>query len=177
MLMDFKDIEQLKCKNESVFNKFYDKYHKLFFSIIYKIVKDFSATEDLVSDTFCKIYECIEQYNGGNFKYWCITICKNMANMHLRKIIHERNKLKEWAENAVIESNSTELENVKNQLLADIKKLVDNITYEIIILHLVQNLKFKEIAEIRGETTSSVLGRYHRGIKLIRSKINYEDYR
>lgn len=175
--MDFKDIELLKHKNEFVFNKFYDKYHKLFFSIIYEIVKDFSATEELVSDVFCKILECLDQYNGGNFKYWCVTICKNIANMHLRKIIHERNKFNEWAENAVFESSSTELENFQDRLLADIKKLVDNTTYEIIILHLVQSLKFKEIAEIRNETTASVLGRYHRGIKLIRSKIKYEDYR
>lgn len=172
VIMNLRDIEGLKSRDEAVFNRFYDKYNKLFFSVIYRTVQDFSITEELVSDVFCKILECLDQYKGGNFKYWCMTICKNIANMHLRKIIREKEKLKEWSENFVIETSLAEEEDIQNQLLADINKLVDVATYEIIILHLVQNLKFKEIAETRNETISSVLGRYHRGI---RSKLNYEN--
>lgn len=96
--MKYKDIQKLILKDEGTFNQFYDKYHKLFFIIIYKKIKDFSTTEDLVAETFLKIYESINQYNGGSFKYWCITICKNITNMHLRKTILEREKLKELAE-------------------------------------------------------------------------------
>ncbi|MFA5486140.1 MAG: hypothetical protein WC275_03545 [Bacilli bacterium] len=68
-----------------------------------------------------------------------------MANMHLRKTIRERNKLTEWMESAVLESKDTVMDDTEDQLLSDIKELVDKTTYEIIILRLVKNLKFKEI--------------------------------
>lgn len=81
--------------------------------------------------------------------------------MHLRKTIRERNKLTEWMESAVLESKDTVMDDTEDQLLSDIKELVDKTTYEIIILRLVNKLKFKEIAKVRKETISSVLGRYH----------------
>jgi len=65
--------------------------------------------------------------------------------MHLRKTIRERNKLTEWMESAVLESKDTVMDDTEDQLLSDIKELVDKTTYEIIILRLVKNLKFKEI--------------------------------
>ena len=111
--MTHNDIELLKKKNEIAFDKFYDKYHKLFFSIIYKIVKDFASTEDLVSETFCKIVEDISQYNGGNFKYWCLTIAKNIAYMHLRKVVQERKKVHKYIEYKTLEEDSERNEDIK----------------------------------------------------------------
>jgi DNA-directed RNA polymerase specialized sigma24 family protein len=66
---------------------------------------------------------------------------------------------------------------ISEELLTEIKTIVDGETYEIIILHLVQNLKFREIADTKNMTTSSVIGKYDRGIKKIRSRIDYESYR
>lgn len=169
------DIELLKRKDEVAFEKLYYKYHKLFFSIIYYKVYDFHVTEELVQDTFIKIIESIDQYRGGNFKYWVVTICKNIANMYLRKEIRNKERFKEYREN-IYDEELVDYEEIASELLKDIKELVNNDVYEIIIMHLVKGLKFKEIAAIKGETTAAILGKYHRAMKLIRSEIDYENY-
>lgn len=172
------EISLLKQKDEPTFDCFYNKYHKLFFCIIFKTIKNFQETEELVIDVFCKILEDLDQYRGGNFKYWCITIAKNMANMHLRKVIQERQAMEKYVELETSKANeSDDPEPLNEDLLKEMKTIVDDETYEIIILHLVQNLKFREIAAIKNVTTSSVIGKYNRGIKMIRSRIDYESYR
>lgn len=173
--MKQKDIELLKQGSEETFEKLYYKYHKLIFSIIYHKVFDFHVTEELVQDTFIKIIESIDQYNGGNFKYWILTIGRNIANMYLRKELKNKEKMKHYSEN-IYEEDTIDYNDVASKLLEDIRKLVDHEVYEIIIMHLVQGLKFKEIAEIKNETTSAILGKYHRAMKLIRGKIDYEKY-
>lgn len=173
--MKQKDIELLKQRNEAAFEKLYYKYHKLFFSIIYHKVSDFHVTEELVQDTFVKIIESIDQYNGGNFKYWIITICKNIANMYLRKAIRNKEKIKEYSEN-IYEEEMIDHQEIASELLKDVRNIVNDEAYEIIIMHLVKGLKFREIAEIKNETTSAIIGKYHRAMKLIRGKIDYEKY-
>ncbi|MGD9887395.1 MAG: RNA polymerase sigma factor [Bacilli bacterium] len=176
--MTSEEISLLKQKDETTFNEFYNQYHKLFFSIIFKTIKDFQVTEELVIDVFCKILEDLDQYRGGNFKYWCVTIAKNIAFMYLRKAITERKTLEKYAENETLKIESSEdSDSLSDELLTEIKTIVDGETYEIIILHLVQNMKFREIATIKKVTTSSIIGKYDRGIKKIRSRIDYENYR
>lgn len=175
--MTKKDVELLKIKDEKTFEKFYYKYHKLFFSVIYKKVYDFHVTEELVQESFVKIMEDIHQYRGGNFKYWVLTISKNIANMYLRKHIREEKELKEFYNyKKILESKKEDNSDNLDGLLKEVKQIVNAEVYEIIIMHLVKKMKFREIAELKGETTSAILGKYHRGLKLVRSKIDYEKY-
>lgn len=176
--MTKKDVELLKVKDEKTFEKFYHKYHRLFFSIIYKMVYDFHVTEELVQESFIKIMEDIHQYRGGNFKYWTLTITKNIANMYLRSHIKEEKELKEYYKYKKNLPEEKEEDNYEkaHELLKEVKNIVNDEVYEIIIMRLVKNMKFKEIAEVKGETTSAILGKYHRGMKLVRSKIDYEKY-
>ncbi len=174
--MKDKDIQLLKQRHEKTFNKFYDKYHKLFFSIIYKITKDFNDTEELTMDAFCQIMNKLNQYHGGNFKYWCITICKNMANMHLRKVIRERKAKEKYTELQSF-TDTNEQVDLSDMLLSEIKHILNDEKYELVILHLVQKLKFREIAEIKKETVSSIIGKYNRAIQKVRKEIDHEKYR
>lgn len=174
--MNRRDIELLLLKDEKTFEKFYYKYHKLIFKIIYDKVYDFQVAEDLVQDTFIKVIEDLDSYRGANFKYWVITIGKNIANMYLRKEIRDKERLDEYANEQLITKNEMylEVEEIDIDLFKEIKEIVDDETYEIIIMHLVRGYKFREIAEAKNQTTGVILGKYHRGIKKIRSEIDYE---
>jgi len=121
------EISLLKQKDEPTFDCFYNKYHKLFFCIIFKTIKNFQETEELVIDVFCKILEDLDQYRGGNFKYWCITIAKNMANMHLRKVIQERQAMEKYVELETSKANeSDDPESLNEDLLKEMKTIVFN---------------------------------------------------
>ena len=87
-------VEQIINKDESTFDQIYSEYNKLVFYVIYQIVKDQEITKDLVQETFLTVYNKIDQYNGGNFKYWILQIAKHLAiNYHDRVINKEKNRV------------------------------------------------------------------------------------
>lgn len=89
-------VEQIINKDESTFDQIYSEYNKLVFYVIYQIVKDQEITKDLVQETFLTVYNKIDQYNGGNFKYWILQIAKHLAiNYHDRVINKEKNIIKD----------------------------------------------------------------------------------
>jgi RNA polymerase sigma-70 factor (ECF subfamily) len=55
--------------------------------------------------------------------------------------------------------------------LNQIKQLVNQDVYEIMVMHLVRGLKFKEIAALKQVSVAVVLGQYHRAMKKIRKEI------
>jgi RNA polymerase sigma-70 factor (ECF subfamily) len=146
----------------------------LFFSVIYQIVGEFDLAEDLVQETFLKILTSLDQYLGGNFKYWCLAIAKNLANQAIRKKIKERETLEEYATSQMM--NVSPKTKSLNGLLTDIKGIVNAECYEIIVLHALENVKFKDIAKKLNQTTSQVIGKYKRGIDKLKKEIDYEKY-
>lgn len=89
-------VERIINKDESTFDQIYSEYNKLVFYVIYQIVKDQEITKDLVQETFLTVYNKIDQYNGGNFKYWILQIAKHLAiNYHDRVINKEKNIIKD----------------------------------------------------------------------------------
>ena len=63
----------------------------LVFFVIFKIVKDREASNDLVQETFFTMHNKIDQYSGvGNFKYWLLQIAKNKAKNYVKKIVKEK---------------------------------------------------------------------------------------
>ena len=80
-------VNQIKNKDDAAFEKIYNEYHQLVFYVIYQIVKDKEAALDLVQDTFLNVYSKIDQYDGGNFKYWILSIAKNLALNYYNRVI------------------------------------------------------------------------------------------
>jgi len=175
-------INQLKLKSEVAFNEIYTKYHKLIFYVIYEKVKNFAVTEELVQDTFLSIVNKIYQYKGGNFKFWCLQIAKNKAFDYLRKVQKEKIALTKYQQEMLQNQEKTEVdiseqEKLLLELYEEIKNIVGDDLYNIIILHVVHGMKLVEIAKVQNVTGSSVRGKYHRAMKKIKKELNYEKYK
>ncbi len=80
-------IERLQSQSQEAFSTLYDNYAPTLLGIIFNIVKDREEAENLLQDSFVKIWRGIRQYDSskGRLFTWLLTICRNTALDYLRK--------------------------------------------------------------------------------------------
>src|SRR5688572_30462770 len=74
-------IENLKAGDEKALSLLYDKYAPALYGIILKIVKQPELAEDVLQESFVKIWTNIAQYDSarGRLFTWLLNICRNQA--------------------------------------------------------------------------------------------------
>ena len=152
-------IKGLKNKSEEAFEECYYKYKDLVYYVVIKMTMNKELAEDLVQDTFIRMYQQIDKFDGKYFKAWLLTIAKNLTLNELRK-----QKLEvEFADYLVADviDPSVEMRN----LMFEMEKILNPKEYEIIILKTVYNMKQKEIAEYLNMPIGTVGWIYQEGIK------------
>lgn len=90
-----KEIEalviRLKSGDESAFAEVYDRYSGAINGIILRIVTDSEASQDVLQDTFVKVWKNIQSYDSskGSFFTWMLNIARNTSIDSLRKLKKE----------------------------------------------------------------------------------------
>lgn len=81
-------VNRLKNREERAFAELYDKYHTALYGILFKIVNDIEEAENLLQDSFVKIWKSIESYDAekGRLFTWMLNIARNTALNHLRSV-------------------------------------------------------------------------------------------
>jgi RNA polymerase sigma-70 factor, ECF subfamily len=74
-------LHLLQQKNERGFSLLYDNYANALFSIIYQISKNKNTAEDLLQETFIKIWKKIDTYDEtkGTLYTWMLRIARNIS--------------------------------------------------------------------------------------------------
>ena len=75
-------------KNPRLFSFLLDRHQKSFLRRAAEIMKDRDLAEDVVQETFVKIYKSGRSFvpmGGGSFKSWAYKVLKNTALSHYRK--------------------------------------------------------------------------------------------
>lgn len=71
-------IPKIKAGETLAFKKLYEAYAPLFKGIAYRYLHDEQKAEDILQETFIKIYKSITSYTGdGNFEGWMKRILVN----------------------------------------------------------------------------------------------------
>ena len=80
-------IADLKANDKTAFENLYDKYSGAMFNIILRIVQSNEVAEDVLQDSFLKIWKNIESYdeNKSTIFTWMLNVCRNTALDSLRK--------------------------------------------------------------------------------------------
>lgn len=143
------------------------------YAMAVSFLKDPQEAQDVSQDVFVRIWESAPKYRPqGSPMAWIMTIARNLSLMKLR----ERGRLvqldeEEW--NAIpAEAPSVTTED-RALLQAALSRLSDE-ERRIILLHAVSGLKHREIAQVLELPLSTVLSKYHRGIKKVRNEMKGE---
>ena len=78
--------ERLKRREPSVMGELYDRYGKLAFSLIYRIVRDIGVAEDLVQETFLRVWNRSQGFDAerGALGPWLLAVARNRAIDYVR---------------------------------------------------------------------------------------------
>ncbi|MBA4853015.1 RNA polymerase sigma factor [Emticicia sp. BO119] len=81
-------VNRLKNREEKAFAELYDKYYSALYGILLKIVNDTEEAENLMQDSFVKIWKNIDSYDAekGRLFTWMLNIARNTALNHLRSV-------------------------------------------------------------------------------------------
>jgi RNA polymerase sigma-70 factor (ECF subfamily) len=145
-----KNIQALKKGNEEAFNNIYEATHRLVYYTIYSILKDSDLSEDIMQNTYLKVYEKVNSYESKSPKAWIVTIAKNLA-------INEYNRRKKEVllDHEVIDALASN-ENTKTPLIDLASKNLPEDEFMILMLCICENYKRREVAAIMNLSTSGV---------------------
>jgi RNA polymerase sigma-70 factor (ECF subfamily) len=155
--------------NESALELLINTYKNRIYSFIYNKVLDRDVTEDLFQDTFIKVILTLKkgQYREeGKFLPWVLRIAHNLMIDYFRrnkksKILATSNEFDVF-DFIADESLSAEYQIVKEQILTDVRRLVDELPddqREVLLMRMYKDMSFKEIADETGVSINTALGR------------------
>jgi RNA polymerase sigma-70 factor (ECF subfamily) len=80
----------IKSKSEYGFNILYEKYSGALYGILFKFVRRSEIADDLLQDTFVKIWKHIESFDEqkGTLFTWMLNIARNQAIDYLRSAVN-----------------------------------------------------------------------------------------
>jgi len=85
-LSDQEVVALARAGKESGYRELLRRYERPVFSLIYRMVRDRAAAEDLSQETFIKVLNALESYRPEyKFSSWIFKIANNAAIDHLRR--------------------------------------------------------------------------------------------
>lgn len=92
-------VRRLKTGDQVAFAEMYDRYSGAINGVILRIVRDAEASQDVLQDTFVKVWKNIQSYDStkGSFFTWMLNIARNASIDSLRKLKKEaRAEIQNW---------------------------------------------------------------------------------
>ena len=157
------------------------QYTSQLYSAALRYTKNSHDAQDLVQDTYAKAFTSFHQFEPGtNLKAWLYRILTttfiNTYRKDQRRPQISDGELEDWqifeaSSHTSDQGKSAEDEVLENMPEGDIKKALGEIPEEFrlaVFYADVEGYSYKEIAEILGIPSGTVMSRLHRGRKLLR---------
>lgn len=81
-------VERLRRRDPEAMGDLYDRYGRLAFSLILRIVRDQALAEDLVQETFLRVWNRVQKFDHerGALGPWLLAVARNRAIDYLRSV-------------------------------------------------------------------------------------------
>jgi RNA polymerase sigma-70 factor (ECF subfamily) len=173
MMSDQEIIEGCVRHERKAQQELYDRYSQCLFGICIRYSKDRAEAEDILQETFLRIYFNIQDFTGkGSFSGWLKKITVNMALTHYQKNLKYKYHI-EIEDYVSAETGVSSFEEdffTSEELFKVLNELPSG--YRIVFnMYAVDGYKHKEIAEILGIDANTSKSQYSRAKAAIRDKL------
>lgn len=155
------------------------------YSVATRMTRGSGEAEDLVQDTLVKAMRARDQFEPGtNLKAWLLRILTNTFINRYRRGGMERDLLDGPSAEPLVDGwvgassmraiRDPETQALKPLIEAELTRALDELPHDFrlaVILSDVEELSYKEIAEVMGCPIGTVMSRLHRGRKLLQASL------
>lgn len=164
-------IDGVKRGNKEDFSLLIEKYQLYSLKVAYRFLKDRALAEDVVQESFIKVYRKMSLFEGrSSFKSWLTQVILNTCKNRIRK--HSRETLgletpkashRKGPEESVIHLDIGEMLRSEIEMLPDKQK-------QALVLRVYEDLSFKEIAEIMNSPYDTAKANYRHALMKLRER-------
>ena len=167
-------IDQIDAGNPAAFAQLYQRHKDALYAFCFRLLKDRDDAMDAVQETFVKIHKQLRSLKeSSSFRAWMFAIARNEVYVVFRRR-KTTNGLDGEAE--LVWGEETPLEIVIGE---ERTKLVQRVLgklkpeyREVLLLREYEQLSYAEIAEVTGDTESSVKSRLFKARRALARKLN-----
>ena len=158
-------LEQLYCRTRTAV-----------YGLALSYLKNTHDAQDVTQDVYVQVWDCAEQYRPtGSPMGWLLTVCRSLCLIRLRR--EERRVALSEEEWDAIPAQECGLDADERALLQHALASLGDEERRIVLLHAVTGLKHREIAALLELPLPTVLSKYHRALKKMRSCLEGDDAR
>lgn len=165
-------VVKMKNGNLEVFNAFYEECKKSIFYNIFALTKNHEISEDLLHDTFVKFLNEVSKVDvNKSISGYLMVMSRNLTLDYFKK----NNRIEEIEDDSLILSDNDSSNSIDQEILLNrIKKILNDKEFEVFVLHVLDDLSFKEIAKLRHRPLGTTLYQYNSAIKKLQEELEYE---
>jgi RNA polymerase sigma-70 factor, ECF subfamily len=140
------------------------------------LLRDAHAAEDAVQEACLRAFRALDRFRGDDGRAWLLTIVRNVCYSHLRQQRREP-AAAEFDEDAhgsmddPAEENAQAWHEVKSELLRQALEKLPAEFREVIVLHELEGLAYREIAAVAEIPIGTVMSRLARARQKLRTEL------
>jgi len=174
-----KDLIERVKRNKEAFLEIYDRHFQRIYNYAYHRTLNHADAEEITSQTFLAALEKIQgfEYRSIPLAIWLYKIASNA----IADLYRKGGRTVEFTEGcparypfegaAATEPEAVVLGRSEKKQLADQLKNLPQLQQQALILRYIQNLSYKEIAQIMDKSEGSVKQLLHRGLTCLRERM------
>lgn len=174
-------LENLKTERTKhlAFNELVSLYKERLYWHIRHIVKSHDDTDDVLQNTFIKVYKNIDNFKGDSKLYsWMYRIATNEAISFINKRAKQMNISNEDAHKAAINSLTSDVYFEGDAIQLKLQEAIANLPEKqqlVFNMKYFQDLKYKDMSEILETSEGALKASYHIAVKKIESFLTNKD--
>ena len=166
-------IVRMGSGDRQALEQLYGRTRAAVYAAALAIVKNAADAQDVAQDAFVRAWEAADRYRPqGSPMAWLLTITRNQALSRLRQSRHVT-ALEDGQWDAIPGDASVTAE--ERMLLQTALAGLDDMSRQIVLLHAVSGLKHRQIAALLQMPLATVLSKYHRALKKLRTEMKGDD--
>jgi RNA polymerase sigma-70 factor (ECF subfamily) len=162
-------IAQIAGGDTGALASLYQEISPSVYAYALSVLKSSHDAEDVLHDFYLSVWTAASSYrSSGKPMAWLLTIAKNLC----RKQLRDRSRTETWPEEDWTNSlESTEMTADDKVVLQQCMEVLSDTERQIVVLHAVSGFKHREIAAYLELPLATVLSKYHRAIKKMKTML------
>jgi len=180
-----REIVELIASDSSYFTEIVNRYEAPLMRYIKRLgYFDVADVEDVLQDTFLKVYKNLNAYNSDlKFSSWIYRITHNVTIDFLRKKLirpeGNYNQVDEEFVSRLSSDFSTDEYTISNEVAREISKAIDTLKEKYrdpIILYFFENKSYEEISDVLKIPPNTVATRLSRAKSILKTSLKSKEY-